>query len=82
VRAVGGLKDTVLDPRHHGEAATGFVFHDYHPDALIQAVVRAVDMFRNRFKHWRILQKNGMRRDATWETSARRYRGLYDAVLR
>ncbi|MCA8920537.1 MAG: glycogen synthase [Planctomycetes bacterium] len=82
VRAVGGLKDTVLDPRQHGESATGFCFYDYHPDALIGAVVRAVDMFRNRFKHWRILQKNGMRRDASWETSARRYRGLYDAITR
>src|SRR5204862_5671644 len=40
VRAVGGLADTVRD----GEL--GFVFLDYTPEALIEALRRALDAFR------------------------------------
>lgn len=82
VRAVGGLKDTVLDPHVTGSRATGFVFHDFDAVALYRAMARAVGTYRNAPRMWRVLQRNGMTRDATWEASARRYRGLYEAVRR
>ncbi len=82
VRAVGGLRDTVLDPHEAGERATGFVFFDFSAKALYQALARAIDMFRNGPGAWRQMQRNGMSRDATWETSARQYRGLYEAIAR
>ncbi|MGE0710696.1 MAG: glycogen synthase GlgA [Planctomycetota bacterium] len=81
VRAVGGLRDTVLDPRHVGEHATGFVFHDMSAAALYQAMSRAVHTFRNEPRIWRLLQLNGMQRDATWEASARQYVDLYRELL-
>ncbi|RMG12581.1 MAG: glycogen synthase GlgA [Planctomycetota bacterium] len=81
VRAVGGLKDTVLDPHVAGSAATGFLFFDVDPRALYQALARAVGSYRNAPRLWRRLQRNGMLRDASWERSARRYRGLYEAIL-
>jgi starch synthase len=81
VRAVGGLKDTVLDPRHFGQRATGFVFWDFSSAALYQAMSRAVHTYRNEPRIWRLLQRNGMARDATWETSARRYLDLYRELL-
>jgi starch synthase len=82
VRAVGGLRDTVLDPHVAGGRATGFQFFDFEPGALYQALSRAVGSYRNAPNLWRTMQRNGMLRDATWETSARRYRGLYDAIRR
>lgn len=82
VRAVGGLRDTVLDPHVAGGRATGFQFFDFEPSALVQALSRAVGTYRNAPNLWRTLQRNGMTRDATWETSARRYRGLYEAIQR
>lgn len=82
VRAVGGLKDTVLDPHFAGNNSTGFVFFDFDAQSLYGALKRAVGTYRNAPGMWRLLQKNGMKRDATWETSARRYRGLYEAVRR
>ena len=80
VRAVGGLRDTVLDPRSAGGNATGFCFYEFDPAALYQALDRAVQTFRNAHDYWQVLQRNGMTRDATWETSARQYRGLYGAL--
>lgn len=82
VRAVGGLRDTVLDPRTAGSSATGFCFYEFEPAALYQALDRAVQTYRNAHPYWRMLQRNGMTRDATWEASARRYRGLYGAIER
>jgi starch synthase len=82
VRAVGGLRDTVLDPHLAGKRATGFCFFDFEPSALHLALKRAVGTYRNAPRMWRRLQLNGMARDATWETSARRYRGLYGAVAK
>jgi starch synthase len=82
VRAVGGLADTVLDPHVAGKRSTGFLFFDFEVSALHQALSRAVRTYRNAPNVWRRLQINGMTRDATWEKSARRYRGLYEAVQR
>lgn len=81
VRAVGGLRDTVLDPRHFGPRATGFVFFDLSPAALYQALSRAVHTYRNEPRIWRAIQRNGMERDATWETSAKQYVHLYNEIL-
>ena len=81
VRAVGGLRDTVFDPAET-EAATGFCFFDFSAEALYHALERAVGTFRNAPNVWRILQHNGMARDATWETSARKTLRLYHEVRR
>lgn len=80
VRATGGLADTVrpFDPRTgHG---TGFVFHDYQPDALYDALVRALAVFRTP-RAWRRLQKNGMRKDFSWQRSAVEYVKVYKRVM-
>jgi starch synthase len=77
VRAVGGLADTVeeFDPR--SGRGTGFRFEDYEPAAMLEALRRAIGMFRQP-EQWRILQRNGMARDFSWTASAARYDALYD----
>jgi starch synthase len=82
VRATGGLRDTVWDPHEVGEHATGFVFFDVAAEALYGALSRAVHAFRNEPRGWRRIVRNGMEREASWETSARRYRGLYEDIRR
>lgn len=81
VRAVGGLRDTVFDPAEAGQGANGFCFFDFDANALYNAIRRAVSVYRNNPAGWRQLQLNGMRRDSTWETSAKRYLQLYHEVL-
>ena len=80
VHATGGLDDTVaeLDPAT-GEG-TGFKFAPDSPEALRDAVQRALAVRRDPAA-WTRLQERGMREDFSWERSARAYRNLYGALL-
>jgi starch synthase len=77
VRAVGGLADTVRDYRPGARGATGFAFDDYTPDALLAALTRALELFKDRRK-WRTLQAAGMKQDHSWDRSAREYVKIYE----
>jgi len=72
VRAVGGLADTVQDYSPRGATSTGFVFRDYAGPALLEALARALALFRKP-EQWRALQVRGMRQDYSWDRSAREY---------
>ena len=83
VHATGGLKDTVVDATPQTLArgeASGFVFDGETPAALQAAVERMLALFADA-KAWRRLQTTGMRRDFSWEGSARQYAELYRAML-
>jgi starch synthase len=78
-RATGGLVDSVTDctPATLADgSATGFLFQETTPEALLEALGRAAAAFRNR-RTWRALQRNGMARDFSWDASAARYLALY-----
>ena len=79
VRAVGGLEDTVRDYDGAG-GGTGFKFRDYTPAAMMTAVRRALETYRDR-KAWRGLMERGMAEDNSWEHSAQGYEALYRRLL-
>jgi starch synthase len=87
VHGVGGLADTVVDysrgglaaPKH-GEGGTGFVFVDYTPQALLEALTRAFAVFRDAGA-WRALQAAGMRQDFSWDRSAQEYVKIYERAI-
>src|SRR5437762_2020118 len=74
VHGVGGLADTVVDPLASpaGGGGTGFVFTDYTPAALLEAIHRAFAAFGDT-RAWQALQLAGMRQDFSWDRSAREY---------
>jgi len=79
VRRTGGLADSVRDAS--GEnlrlgRATGFLFDDATPQALLGAIERALAAYRNPGL-WAALQRAGMARDASWARAAQEYLGLY-----
>lgn len=83
VRRVGGLADTVTDATTAALAdgtATGIVFDDASPVALASAITRALELYADQAK-WRVLARNGMRRDFSWRSSARAYAALYDRAV-
>ena len=81
VRAVGGLVDTVRPYNPRNGQGTGFLFSEYRPDAMLDALGRALAAFRNK-KVWTRLQKNGMRADFSWDRSAAEYVKMYKRVRR
>lgn len=84
VRRTGGLADTVVDAteQHLNDGtATGFVFDDPTPASLLEAVRRALALYR-RPPAWRRLLATGMARDFSWRASARHYLALYEQARR
>ena len=80
VHAVGGLADTVEDDQPRRRKATGFVFREYTPAALLDALTRAVTRFADRTR-WRALQVAGMQRDFSWDRSAQEYVKIYERAF-
>lgn len=80
VRAVGGLADTVVNWTPRRRQATGIVFDDYTPEALLDALNRALSLYR-RPDVWRAMQLAGMQRDYSWDHSAREYVKVYDRAI-
>ncbi|MEO7788254.1 MAG: glycogen synthase GlgA [Vicinamibacterales bacterium] len=79
VRATGGLRDTVEDAGQGG-TGTGFVFTQYTPGALVDAIRRALAAYRSP-DLWRGIQRRAMRQDHSWDASAREYVKVYRALL-
>lgn len=80
VRATGGLADTVVDDGDRAGLGTGFVFQEYSPAALVEAIRRAVVSFKDPAA-WRALVARGMRLDFSWDASAGRYVQLYRRAI-
>ena len=89
VHAVGGLADTVIDydaaaavasKRRRRESGTGFVFRIYRPDALMEALTRALTLFADP-RRWQAVQTAGMQQDFSWDRSAREYVKIYEQVM-
>jgi starch synthase len=84
VRTTGGLCDTVVDAtseRLEAGTATGYVFVAMTADAFLEAVDRAVDLYRNHPEQWLRLVQTGMRQDWSWRRSAAEYERLYEKLV-
>jgi len=78
VRATGGLRDTVQDAE---ESGNGFVFEEYTPEALVEAVRRAVGLWREDRRRLLDLRRVGMSGDYSWRPAAQKYCEIYERVL-
>lgn len=82
VHAVGGLRDTVLDPGDSELArgrGTGIQFSAETTSALIGGLERAVTLFRDP-KAFAAIRRAAMVRDSSWTTSAQKYVELYRSL--
>ena len=81
VRATGGLADTVTDctaATLAEDRATGFRFAPCSSAGFLDAVRRALEVYRSQPEPWLRLMRAGMRQDWSWRRSAREYEQLYD----
>lgn len=78
VRATGGLADTVVNYHAKNLAqATGFRFDDLYPMSLLNTLCWAINIYRDKPKHFARLQANGMARDFSWQHTAVEYEQAY-----
>ena len=74
VHAVGGLRDTVRDLREPD--ANGVVFEEPTPEALFEALVRAVELYRDPAA-LAVVQRRGMTAHFSWSAAAAEYERLF-----
>ncbi len=79
VRATGGLEDTVTRYNPETREGNGFKFGPFHSGAFLQAILEALDVFRDP-EGWQRLMRNGMAADFSWDRSAQKYLDLYRSL--
>ncbi len=80
VRETGGLKDTIDNLTKKAGRGNGFTFREYSPGALIAAIERAVDFFKDPDTVDRV-RRRIMKQDHSWLKSAKKYRKLYGLAV-
>lgn len=80
VRGVGGLEDTIRDYAREPSRGTGFKFHEYSKEAMMDALRRALRVYEEK-PAWVELVKRCMEEDFSWDRSAREYMELYKKTI-
>ncbi|MDR0719481.1 MAG: glycogen synthase [Treponema sp.] len=81
VRNTGGLVDTVENFNEATGTGTGFMFNDLTPDAIYNTVGWAVWAWYNRRPQIEEMRKRGMKKDFSWENSAKKYVIMYEEAV-
>jgi starch synthase len=79
VRATGGLDDTIVPFDPGTGLGNGVKFGPHKPEAFMEAVRRAVALYRDP-RQWMRLVINGMKADFSWDRSAQAYLNLYRSL--
>ncbi len=79
VRATGGLRDTISEFDPETMTGNGFLFTPYTPTALIEAMARAIAVYR-RPAQWSRLMGNCFEADFSWDRAANEYLGWFDRL--
>lgn len=80
VRETGGLKDTVTPYNEFDKTGNGFSFTNYNSDEMIQVMYNAISVYYDRPEDWKILVRNAMDTDVSWDHSADTYCQLYSQL--
>ena len=80
VRKTGGLADTITEFNIQTQEGNGFIFEEYSAEELLNAIKRALDVYKDR-KLWLNLVKKAMEYDFSWDSSAKEYIKLYKKVV-
>lgn len=79
--ATGGLADSICDYPTDPDIATGFLYTEKNTAGLVKSLSLALDTFENQ-EIWQLMQKNAMKTDFCWRTSAKKYLEVYKSLLR
>jgi starch synthase len=81
VRETGGLKDTVFNYNEYTGTGNGFSFAEYNADKMLDAVKRAVDLYREDSKTFTRLVRRAMNGQYGWDKSAQVYMDVYESLV-
>lgn len=84
VSATGGLADSIHNTTPDSiklNTATGFVIKNVTHVSLLVAIRYAITLWKDK-RIWRKIQKNGMKTNVSWSSSASLYLDLYKKILK
>ncbi len=81
VRETGGLKDSVLPYNQFTKEGTGFTFSQFDGADMMNAVDRCLQLYYEDPKTYKVLIRQAMKFDVSWEKSAKEYAELYKGVI-
>lgn len=81
VRAVGGLKDTVVDLEVRPSGSTGFAFQAPQAEALLNCIRRALLSYHESPDDFLAMQHRAMQTRFTWHEAALNYEALYQRMI-
>ena len=82
VRATGGLFDTINQFDSDSKTGNGFVFRDYTANALYEKVKEAILLYKEDKESFKALVKNVMKKDFSWNASAKVYIETYKNLIK
>lgn len=74
-RATGGLDDTITPE-------LGFKFKNFTSSDLYNTLEKAINLYETNPNKWKEMQKNGMKKDFSWNSSAKEYIKLYKKLTK
>jgi starch synthase len=80
VRGTGGLVETVRPFCEGTSRGNGFVFKEYSSSALLEALKKALMYYKNPAV-WKKILLQGMQKNFSWKSAAKRYANLYRRAL-
>lgn len=80
VRETGGLYDSIKDA-YDGTNGNGYTFSSYNAQDMLNAINRAVGLYRDYKIKWNGLVKKVMATDFSWSSSAKEYIRLFDSII-
>ncbi len=80
VREVGGLVDTVRPYNEYTKEGTGFSFKNYNCDELLKVIDYALSFYDK--EDYKLIVKQAMGEDFSWEKSSEEYITLYKSLLK
>lgn len=81
VRETGGLKDTVNPYNEYDKSGNGFSFSAYSANDMMATLYNAIRVYYDRPEDWKILQRNALNTDVSWQNSAKVYSRMYESLM-
>ena len=77
VRAVGGLKDTIVDYETDIHKANGFVFNRPEPEELLSCILKALLFYHEYPEVFEAIKKRAIQTRFNWHDAALQYQDVY-----
>lgn len=81
VRNTGGFVDLAKDITKNNKKGNAIVFDKYEVDDFVNAIERAVELYKNK-ELFKLIVKNNREFDFSWKKSAKEYVNIYKQVLK